>query len=276
MFDIKKILQCPLCGIRLSVKLTCPKCGKRYAYQNGVYVLINKKLSNREWAWDPDLFTENSMRMTRRKYQSYLNEETINAQKLWWKEMAEYCSGLHGLVCDLATGLGSLLEGLVKLRRKLTIIAADVDPNVLAWTINKIKRSLSKQAKLYIFTVASDAKHFAFCNEIFDFFVSCEGLNNIPNLPAVLKELHRTLKPGGRLIMMHTFVNQNSKSYKLAKGYYLERALLERSLKADLTKVGFRRIKIHKVASAVWAKNPMDMIPVAGDPQHFAIITAEK
>jgi ubiquinone/menaquinone biosynthesis C-methylase UbiE len=241
-----------------------------------VYVLINNKLSAKEWKWDPDLFNENSMRQTQSKYQSFLNKETINAQKLWWREMAGHCSSLHGLVCDLATGLGSLLEGLVILRRKLTIIAVDVDPNVLAWTINKVKRSLTKQAKKRIFTVAADAKHFAFCDEVFDFFVSCEGLNNIPNLPGVLKELYRTLKPSGRLIMMHAFVNLNSKSYKLAKGYNLERALLERSLKADLARAGFHRVYICKVASAIWAKNPMDMIPVAGDLQHFAIVTAEK
>jgi ubiquinone/menaquinone biosynthesis C-methylase UbiE len=124
--------------------------------------------------------------------------------------------------------------------------------------------------------VASDAKHFAFGDDVFDFFVSCEGLNNIPDLPGVLKEMHRTLKPGGRLIVMHSFVNPNSKSYKLAKGYRLERALLERSLKADLARAGFQRVYIRKVASAIWAKNPMDMIPVAGDMQHFAIVTAEK
>lgn len=276
MFDIRKILQCPLCHVELTAKLSCPKCGEQYLYQNGVYVLINKKLSAREWKWDPDLFNENSMRQSRSKYQSFLNEETVNAQKLWWKEMAEHCSGLHGLVCDLATGLGSLLEGLVKIRRKLTIVAADVDPNVLAWTVNKLKRSLSRQSKPHVFSVASDAKHFAFCDEVFDFFVSCEGLNNIPDLPGVLKELYRTLKPGGRLIMMHAFVNLNSKSYKLAKGYNLERAMLERSLKADLAGAGFHRVSIRKVASAVWAKNPMDMIPAAGDMQHFAIVAAEK
>jgi ubiquinone/menaquinone biosynthesis C-methylase UbiE len=276
MFNIIKIFQCPLCRIKLTAKLSCPKCNVKYLYQNGVYILINEKLSAREWKWDPDLFTENSMRQSRAEYQSCLNKETINAQKLWWKEMAKHCSGLHGIVCDLATGLGSLLEGLVKLKRKLTIIAADVDPNVLAWTINKIKISLSKQARLNLFTVASDAKHFGFCDEVVDFFVSCEGLNNIPDLPGVLKELYRTLKPGGRLIMMHTFVNLNSKSFKLAKGYNLEKALLERSLKADLANANFHRVYIRKVASAVWAKNPMDMIPVAGDVQHFAIVTAEK
>ncbi len=276
MINIRKLFQCPLCKVKLTAKLSCPKCNEKYLYQNGVYILINNKLSAREWKWDPELFTENSMRMTQRKYQSYLNEETINAQKLWWKEMAEHCSGLRGLVCDLATGLGGLLEGLVKLRRKLSIIATDVDPNVLAWTINKTKNPLMKQAKQSIFAVATDAKHLAFCNEVFDFFVSCEGLNNIPNTLKALKELYRTLKPGGRLIMMHSFVNQNSKSYKLAKGYFMERALLESSFRSDLIKSGFRKIRIHKVASAIWAKNPMDMIPVAGDLQHFAIITAEK
>jgi ubiquinone/menaquinone biosynthesis C-methylase UbiE len=276
MFDIKKTFQCPLCRVSLTSRLACPKCGEKYLYQKGVYVLINNQLSAREWKWDPDLFNEKSMRQTQSKYQSFLSEETINAQKSWWKEMAGHCSGLRGLVCDLATGLGSLLEGLVKLRRKLTIVAADVDPNVLAWTVNKIKRSISQQAGRHVIAVAADAKHFAFGDDVFDFFVSCEGLNNIPDLPGVLKELHRTLKPGGRLIMMHSFVNPNSKSYKLAKGYRLERALLERSFKADLAGAGFHRVYIRKVASAIWKKNPMDMIPVAGDMQHFAIVTAEK
>lgn len=275
MFDIKKVLECPLCRMKLAKQLTCPKCGERYAYQNGVYVLINKKLSNREWAWDPELFTENTMKRNRERYQSYLNEETKIAQVLWWREMMKHSAGLHGLVCDLATGMGSLLSKLVKLKRRPTIIATDVDPNILAWTASKVRNPLSNQAGKRLIAVATDAKHMAFCDGIFDCFVSCEGLNNIPHTSEALQEMHRTLKSGGRIILMHTFVNKNSKSYKLAKGYFMDRALLEISFKADLVKSGYRKIQIHKVASAVWAKNPMDVIPVADDMQHFAIVTAE-
>ncbi|GAH88656.1 unnamed protein product [marine sediment metagenome] len=101
-------------------------------------------------------------------------------------------------------------------------------------------------------------------------------INNIPDTALALKELYRTLKYGGKLIAMHSFVEEDSNSAKLARQYNLERAFIEKYLISDLTEAGFKDVKTNIVASAIWAENPMDLLPVAGDTQYFAIIEAEK
>ena len=91
-----------------------------------------------------------------------------------------------------------------------------------------------------------------------------------------MKEVHRTLKHGGKFVAMHSFVEENSNSARLAREHDLERAFIEKYLISDLTEVGFRDVKANMVASAIWAENPMDLLPVGGDRQYFAIIEAEK
>ncbi len=75
---------------------------------------------------------------------------------------------------------------------------------------------------------------------------------------------------------MHTFVEEESNSAKLARQNNYERAFIEKYLISDLTEAGFKDVKTNIVSSAIWAENPHDLLPVAGDRQYFAIIEAEK
>ena len=172
----------------------------------------------------------------------------------------------------MATGLGGMFERLLKSEENFLPIATDVDSNVLAWTSRKMKEKHKKE----FISVATDAKHFTFNDETFDYLTSCAGLNNIPNTISVLIELYRVLKSGGKLVAMHTFVEENSNSYKMAKEMKVERAIIEKFLINDLAEVGFKNPKTNIVSSAIWAENPMDGLPVAGDLQYFAIVEAGK
>ncbi len=239
---------------------------------NDVYVLLNHKLADKEWKWDQSLFSDDKMEVMMKEYRRYLNDETKTAQGIWWSEMNKYINSFRGIVGDIATGLGSMFEKLLKTETDFFPIATDVDPNVLGWTSTKMKEKYQKE----FISVATDARHFAFKENTFDYLTSLAGLNNIPDTTTVLAELYRVLKKGGKLVMMHSFVEEQSKSFKLAQEFNMSTAFVERFLIEDLNQVGFKKVKANIPSSAFWAENPMDGLPVAGDLQYFAIIEAEK
>lgn len=234
--------------------------------------MISDKLSHKEWRWDKSIFSDIKMEKLRQQYRRYINKETREAQKIWLKEMEDYIDDFQGFVVDIATGLGGLFETLLKSKANFYPIATDVNPNVLIWTKRKMEEKYSRE----FLAVAFDAKHLSFKNDVLNYATSLAGFNNIPVTGLVLEEVYKTLKHGGRLVAMHSFVEENSNTAKLAKQHGFERAWIEKYLIDDLTKAGFRKVKTHIVTSAIWAENPMDVLPVAEDTQYFAIIEAEK
>jgi len=271
MTSISEILACPLCKTRLDENLACRTCGEKYNFTNGLYIMINKKISPNEWKWNPSLFTEEKMAKLSEEYRSQLNEETKNAQMVWWNKMEVYLANFQGIVVDIATGLGGMFEKLMKSEKNFLPIATDVDPNVLFWTTNKMKKLYKKE----FIGVATDAKYLAFRDNVADYISSCGGFNNIPQPELAFAEAYRVLKKEGNLIFMHTFVDEGSPSAKLAEQHNIG-IFSEKKLNEVLTKVGFGQIRSETISSAIWAKNPMDLLPVAGDMQYFAVICAVK
>jgi hypothetical protein len=82
-------------------------------------------------------------------------------------------------------------------------------------------------------------------------------------------------KLNGIIVIQSNFIEKNSKSFELAKSKGLERGMVEEYLVKDLKDAGFENIIATVVAEAVWAENPYDLLPVAGDTQRYCIIQAE-
>ena len=272
MISAYTLLCCPICKTAVDEALMCSSCKEGYALIEGVYVMIGSKLSHKEWRWDKSIFSDRKIEKLKQQYKRYINKETRDAQKIWLNEMKNYIDNFQGFIVDIATGLGGMFETLLKSKAIFFPIATDVDPNVLVWTKRKMEEKYSKE----FLAVASDVKHLAFKDDFFDYATSMAGFNNIPDTALALKEVYRTLKHGGKLVVMHSFVEQNSNSAKLARQHSFERACIEKCLINDLTKIGFKNTKTDIVASAIWAENPMDLFPVAGDTQYYAIVEAEK
>ncbi len=271
MIQAYEILACPLCKKPLSEHLECLTCGEKYAFTNGLYIMINRRVSAKEWKWNSSVFTEGKMAKVSEEYRSYINEETKSAEKDWWDRIEDYLSHFHGTVIDVATGLGSLFEKLMGSGSDFLPIATDVDPNVLLWTTSKMRRLHQRE----FIGVATDAKYLAFRDNIADYVTACAGFNNIPQAELAFEEAYRVLKKHGKLVFMHTFVEEGSPSGILAEQHGIG-IFNEKKLNEVLARIGFRKIKSETVSSAIWAQNPMDLLPVAGDEQCFAIIHAVK
>lgn len=125
MKKIQDLLMCPECKCGLSEILECKKCGNKYSYKHGVYDVVSPKLSsNQEILWEiTDDMVEKGIESTKQKnndsiesYNAYKNKETLEAQKLQRERMDSLIEGFSGIVCDLATGMGSMLQKMQALK----------------------------------------------------------------------------------------------------------------------------------------------------------------
>lgn len=269
--DIEKLLMCPLCKVDLTDYLKCPICKHQYSIERDIYIMLHPDLDENEWKWDEKVLSRDVNGLIAEN-RSHLNDDTIKAQKLLSEKFNEYSESFHGIVVDMATGLGGLLMEILKASGNYIPIATDVDPNILIVTSNRLEKAgLKGFAK-----VATNAKHMAFRDNSIDFITTLSGFGNIPDGFSAIEETYRTLKKGGKLVAALPFVDKGSESADFAKELGVERALVREYLVEDLKKVGFKNIHAEIVSSAVWAENPMDALPVTGDMQHFAIVHAEK
>lgn len=241
-------------------------------FEYGIYVMVNRKISQREWQWNSSLFNDDKMKASGERYRKYLNEDTKKADAIWHEEMSKRIETFNGVVCDVATGLGAMLNMLMKSSADFLPIATDVDPNVLAWTTRKVKEKYKRN----FISVATDGKNMALADNSADYVTSLAALGNIPDTRKALKEQYRVLKNGGKFVMMNAFVKKWSKSHWLAKLFKMERGFIKEYLLEDMRNVGFKEVQINIVSSAIWAKNPMDALPVAGDMNYYAIVEAVK
>ena len=204
-------------------------------------------------------------------YQSRKNKETLAAEAQHKDAMKRRLSGVSGLVCDLATGEGHMLRTLLAAGGDTRIVCTDIDWRVLAMTRKRLQTDDDKIAY-----VAADARHMPFADDSFDCVTSYAGFGNIPDSVQVAKELFRILKPGGTLFLQANFIEKGSKSHALTKQYGVETGMVEEAFIQCLEQAGFRRVQSAAVAQAIWAENPYDLLPVAGDTYLYNIVQADK
>jgi len=107
-------------------------------------------------------------------------------------EIAKYqkCPTFKGKVLDFGCGDGFFLETLTKFAPRL------ISGKVTGLDLKKITNSAAyEQITVY------DGRRIPFADQFFNQILSNCVLEHIPNLELTLKELHRVLKPKGRLVV---------------------------------------------------------------------------
>ena len=104
--------------------------------------------------------------------------------------------GARAQVLDLACGTGDLAWSAVD--RGAFVVGLDITPGmlVLARAKGSTKASASSHAATWL---VGDMTKLPVASATFDLVTTGYGLRNVPDLPAALAEIHRVLKPGGRV-----------------------------------------------------------------------------
>lgn len=272
MFRIHDILQCPSCLGRVDADLKCLSCRARYEFKRDIPFMVSPMVSMCRSCWDIADFASGRIESKMTTYIRFLNSETKNARELWIEAMMDRVESMSGLAADVASGLFPLGQRMLDRSRDLVPVSTDIDPRLLDW-----KRSLTRvpPGREHLW-VASDAMHFAFVDGAFDNIANVDGLINLGETDLFLSEMFRTLKPGGRLVMMHRLFSPDSRTYALARVYGIHRTLEAGPLREMLKRSGFADVKVEEVSRAFWAENPGQTFPVPGDLQTFAIVEAVK
>lgn len=110
------------------------------------------------------------------------------------RSRAELLGKAHDCVLDVAGGTGA---NLPYLRQDCAITAVDLSPGMLS-----IYRKKAQQHRRRIKTIVMDAENLNFPDQTFDCVVETCGLCTFPNPVAVLKEMKRVCRSGGKILLL--------------------------------------------------------------------------
>ncbi len=106
-------------------------------------------------------------------------------------------------VLDIGCGTGRLAERLVtasEVRSLRSVVGCDFSAGMLAHAAERLARGGATRA-VAAALVRGDATRLPFADASFDAAVSTEAFHWFPDQDAALRELHRVLRPGGRLLL---------------------------------------------------------------------------
>lgn len=125
---------------------------------------------------------------------------SLNIDKIWRKKSVQLLqSSKPKIILDVATGTGDFALEIYKRLKPEKIIGIDISKEMLKIGEDKItKKGLSQIIEFQ----KGDSEQLNFANNYFDAVTVAFGVRNFENLKNGLKEMHRVLKPTGKLIVL--------------------------------------------------------------------------
>jgi demethylmenaquinone methyltransferase/2-methoxy-6-polyprenyl-1,4-benzoquinol methylase len=124
-------------------------------------------------------------------------------------------------VLDLCGGTGDLTLEVARQRRPGTVVCCDFAHPMLVRAQEKFERTRDGGRCL---TLEADALRLPFAGESFDAITVAFGVRNLADLATGFHEMHRVLRPGGRLIVLE-FSQPTGPVLSRLYGFYLRRIL---------------------------------------------------
>jgi demethylmenaquinone methyltransferase / 2-methoxy-6-polyprenyl-1,4-benzoquinol methylase len=117
-----------------------------------------------------------------------------------WKAFTVLCADVRPghRVLDIAGGTGDLAQAFArKVGSSGMVVHTDINPSML-----RVGRDRLLDAGLVLPTVVCDAEKLPFSRDAFDRVSVGFGLRNMTHKDKALAEMHRVLKPGGKLLVL--------------------------------------------------------------------------
>jgi demethylmenaquinone methyltransferase/2-methoxy-6-polyprenyl-1,4-benzoquinol methylase len=132
---------------------------------------------------------------------------SFNRDKYWRKRVGQMMPNRLDLTAlDLATGTGDQLVSLYQTGKISRGEGMDLSENMLAIGRTKIER-LGLSNKLVLKT--GDAGKIPAPDGSVDVITISFGIRNVTDVPSALREMHRVLRPGGRLLVLEFSLPKN-------------------------------------------------------------------
>jgi ubiquinone/menaquinone biosynthesis C-methylase UbiE len=103
-------------------------------------------------------------------------------------------------VLDIGCGTGLLAERVAAMPAIGTVVGCDFSAGMLAHAAERFAGAADRK-RAPVRLVRGDATRLPFADAVFDAAVSTEAFHWFPDQNAALRELHRVLRPGGRLLL---------------------------------------------------------------------------
>ncbi len=182
----------------------------------------------------------------------YYDDPLIEAAKRFassdeWRAVQCLLPRVRGCALDLGAGRG--IGSYALAHAGWQVIALEPDPSTLVGT--EAIRQLACQSGLPIRVVEDNAEQMPFADDTFDLVYGRQVLHHARDLLRVCREIVRTLKPSGRLVVTREHViskpedlNAFLSNHPLHKFYGGEHAYLLREYIAAISKSGLRLLKV--------------------------------
>ncbi|MDD9331978.1 MAG: bifunctional demethylmenaquinone methyltransferase/2-methoxy-6-polyprenyl-1,4-benzoquinol methylase UbiE [Wolbachia sp.] len=211
-----------------------------------------------------------------RRYDIMNDIMSLGMHRLWKDKMvSSVCFPKNAKVLDIAGGTGDIAVRIAKKSPDCSITICDINQNMLNEGCDKAINS----NQLSFNWVCTDAESLPFEGSEFDYCTIAFGIRNVSNRQKALSEMHRVLKPNGKLIClefapMHYQNKAFTKFYDLysfkvipkigsvvAKDQssyeYLVKSIREFPTQVDFKKeiedVGFKNVEFHNMSYGIVA-----------------------
>ncbi|MDE1856332.1 MAG: class I SAM-dependent methyltransferase [Candidatus Micrarchaeota archaeon] len=141
---------------------------------------------------------------------------TAGLDNIWRRQAVELANGMErAKVLDVATGTGNIAVMMAKRNRNYSVVGIDTNDDML--TIARAKSRGLKNVKY----LHGDVESLKLKANSFDVVVSAFSLGVFEDLPRAIGEMHRVLKPGGKLILLDINKGRNKLFMSLLGAYQM-------------------------------------------------------
>ena len=147
---------------------------------------------------------------------------SVNIDRLWRRRVVRLVQKMKPQhILDVATGTGDLAIALARKIEDCTVLGVDLSEQMLAVAREKVAScGLSEQIALAV----GDAEHLEVADGSVDVVTVAFGVRNFENLEQGLREMHRTIKQGGHIVILE-FSNPRARLFGALYRWYSHKVL---------------------------------------------------